>query len=120
MCLFDTYVSCVLNYTCEVWGLYKSVAIEKVYLEYLKRISKVKQSTPNMMVYSELGRMSMIIKRKTRIIKYWIKLLHTNNSILQHIYKDNLDRISCDNANMQSSWLYGVKNLLLSLGFGDV
>ena len=49
------------------------------------------------MVYSELGRMPMIFKRKTRINKYWIKLLHTNNCILQHIYKGNLDRISCDN-----------------------
>jgi hypothetical protein len=39
--LFDTYVTCILNYGCEVWGYHTAPDIEKVHLYFLKRILKV-------------------------------------------------------------------------------
>ena len=118
--LFDTYVECVLNYAGEVWGLYKSVAIERVHLAYLKRCLYVKKSTPNMMIYSELGRMPLIFKRKMKLIKYWLKLVNTENCILKELYKDNFERILYNRQNSVKSWLYGVRNLLCSIGLGEV
>ena len=60
-----------------------------------------------------------LVWTRKKIMEKILDKIHTNNCILQHIYKDDLYIISCDNANMQSSWLCGV-NLLVSLGFGDV
>ena len=54
--LFDTYISSVLCYGCEVWGFHKSPEIERVHIEYCKRILNVKTRTSNVMTYYELGR----------------------------------------------------------------
>ena len=75
--LFDTYISSILNYSCEVWGDHKASDIEQVQLKFLKRILKVKTSTINYMVYCELGRFPMFIERYYRMIKYWFKILCT-------------------------------------------
>jgi hypothetical protein len=42
--LFDTYVKCILNYGCEVWGYHTAPDIEKIHLYFLKRILKVRKS----------------------------------------------------------------------------
>ena len=34
--LFDTYVSSILNYGCEVWGSHKAHDVEKVHLDFVK------------------------------------------------------------------------------------
>ena len=65
--LFDTYVSSVLHYGCEVWGFHKAPHVEKVHVEFLKRIMFLRKSTNNVMVYFELGRCPMYIQRKLRI-----------------------------------------------------
>ena len=39
-----------------------------------------------MMVYTELGRLPLYISRNIRIVKYWIKLLNTDNCILKECY----------------------------------
>ena len=112
--VFDTYVSSVLNYGCEVWGFNDAKDIEKIHMDFCKRILKVRKCTPNYMIYSELGRFPLILTRKFRIIKYWIKLLNCDNIILKSLYDDMLSRID------SVSWLSRVRNLLMSLGFGYV
>ena len=69
------------------------------------------------MVYSELGRFPLLISRKVRILKYWIRLLRTRNCILNAIYNDMYDE--CESGN-KSSGVNNVKCMLLSLGFGHV
>ena len=56
--LFDTYVSNILNYRCEVWGYHKADDVEKVHISYLKRILKVRQSAVNYMVYCKNDKIS--------------------------------------------------------------
>jgi hypothetical protein len=43
-------------YGSEVWGVGKNENIEKVHLQFLKRILGVRVTTPNCLVYGELGR----------------------------------------------------------------
>ena len=40
----------------EVWGYNQIILIEKLHLKFCKHILNVKPSTPNFMVYGELGR----------------------------------------------------------------
>lgn len=84
---------------------------ERVHLKFCKRLLGVKTSTPA--VYSELGRKPLLLTRTIRIIKYWFKVLRSQNCLMKSIYDYDLK-------NMLSSWIILVKNTLLSNGFGDV
>lgn len=117
--LFDTYVGSVLSYASEVWGFHKGDAIEKIHLEYLKIMLKVRKNTSSLMVYNELGRLPLCIQRKIRIVKFWFKLLESENCIMKSIYQDMFERAKkypC----VKYNWLLNVKHLLFSLGFGEV
>jgi hypothetical protein len=58
-----------------VWGFHKGVDIETLHLFFLKRVLKVRKSTSNYMVYFELEKKT----RYCRMLKYWIKILKTEN-----------------------------------------
>jgi hypothetical protein len=77
------YVKYLQFLRCEMWGFHKAPDNEKVHVNYCKRILNVKTSTPNIMVYYELGRYPLIVTRKIRIFKFWMKLLNANNCRLQ-------------------------------------
>lgn len=51
--LFDTYVSSILNYGCEVWGNHSACDIEKIHLEFIKNVLCVRKNTNTSMVYFE-------------------------------------------------------------------
>ena len=68
--LFDKLVTPILNYGCEVWGFAKGNAIERVHMQFCKKVLGVKKSTQNDFVYGELGRTRYLTKRYFMIIKY--------------------------------------------------
>lgn len=53
--LFDKTVKPILLYGSEIWGLGNLDVIEQVQLKFYKHIFGLKSSTPNYMVYGELG-----------------------------------------------------------------
>ena len=59
--LFDKIVKPILLYGCEVWGFSDNYVIEKIHLKFCKLILHLKQSTPNFMIYGELGRFPLYI-----------------------------------------------------------
>ena len=56
----------------------------------LKSILCVKSSTSNMAVYGELDRFPLYISRYVRVIKYWIKLMKSDNVLIKELYLDNI------------------------------
>ena len=70
------------------------------------------------MVYCELGRLPLIFTRKLRIVKYWLKLQHTNNCILKAAWYFLLNEF-CHNPNVKN-WVAGVYNILSEIGLGDI
>ena len=114
--LFDTNVSSIANYGCEIWGLHFAPDIEKVHLDYCKNILGVKRSTPNSMIYCILGMFPLVFMRKVRIVKYWLKLQHTNNCILKASWYF-LHNESCQNPNIKN-WVAGVYNRIILAEIG--
>ena len=114
--LFDAFVGSILCYSCEVRGNCKTKHIERIHLKFLKRILKVKLNTCSNGIYGELGRYPLYVNRFTRIIKYWCKLLKTENSILKKVYENML--IDCNNG--KNNWVTKVKSLLCNYGFTNV
>ena len=54
--LFDKMVKPILLYGCEIWGFRNNDVLEKVQLKFCRMILNLKTSTPNNMIYGELGR----------------------------------------------------------------
>jgi hypothetical protein len=50
------------------------------------------------MVYCELGRLPLYVERQCKIVKYWTKLLNTENCILKGCY-DDMFEYSCSKPN---------------------
>ena len=109
--LFNSMVLPILMYGCEIWGFNRADPVERFYLSFLKSILGVKKSTPNCFLYDELGVFPLIIERKVRIIKYWLKLLKLENtSYSNKIYLDML--VTNETNPEQISWIYQLKKLL--------
>ncbi|XP_041378849.1 uncharacterized protein LOC121391214 [Gigantopelta aegis] len=88
LALFDTYVASVLFYGCEIWGFQKADLIEKIHLDFCKNFLKVKGCTSNIMIYFELGRYPLVHERTYRMMKYWFKLIKTDNCIMSTMYSE--------------------------------
>ena len=104
-------VTPILNYGCEVWGFYKSKAIETVHLQFCKRLLGVKQTTQNDFIYGELGRVDFPSRRYVSIIKYWLKVVNSDNrKLIKRIYNVMLeDAVIQPN---KQNWAMSVKHFL--------
>ena len=110
--VFDTYVNSVLSYGAEVWGFHTGQDVEKIHIQFCKKILGVRKGTCNDFVYSDLGRFPLQIIRKLRIFKYWIKMRNSKNCILRALYEEmNL---------YEDNWLMNVKRELNLLGLNYV
>jgi hypothetical protein len=65
--LFDSLVTPILLYSSEIWGFECIFNIEKIHLQFCKRIISVRSSTPNFMVYGELSRLPLELQTKIKI-----------------------------------------------------
>ena len=114
--LFDKFVSPVLNYACEVWGFHTALDIERVHLNFCKRVLGVKRTTQNDFVYGILGRVPMNIIRHIRIVKYWLSIVSGKKSqIVGIVYNGTLS--SLYNGNVVN-WASNVRDLLCTIGTG--
>ena len=68
--LFGSFVSSILNYSCEVFGLKRNNKIERIHLNFCKRILKIPMNASTAGVYGELARYPLYIARYCRIINY--------------------------------------------------
>ena len=83
--LFDSFVSPVIDYACEIWSDESILQIERVHVKFLKMLLGVKMSTCNQAVYCETGRFPVVLKQKQRLFKYWSRLtrLHPDKIVKQ-------------------------------------
>ena len=54
--LFDKIIIPMLTYGSEIWGYENIDILEKVHVKFCKLLLNLKTSTPNFMLYGELGR----------------------------------------------------------------
>ena len=111
-------MSPILNYCSEVCGFVNDLSIERVHLQFCKKILGVKKSTQNDFIYGELGRVSFKTVHLLNIIKYWLKILQLSSnkyvSISYAMLKDDLEQ-----HENRRNWCSMLKDLLCSLGFVD-
>ena len=117
--LFDKLVLPILNYGCETWGFHSGNALERVHLQFCKQLLGVKKCTQNDFIYGELGRTPLQNFRLYTVIKYWIKILHSDDKryikiIYNTLYQDLIAKPNSIN------WVSLLRDLLFRLGFPEV
>ncbi|OWF46235.1 RNA-directed DNA polymerase from mobile element jockey [Mizuhopecten yessoensis] len=115
--IFDSLIMPVLLYSSEIWGFENTNIIEKIHLQFCKYILNVRKSTPNFIVYGELGRYPLDIEIKCRIIVFWHKLI-TSSKLSSTIYK--LMYTLHENGTMLFKWLAYVKDIFSQTGLNYV
>lgn len=117
--LFDKLIVPILNYSSEVWGFHKANTIERIHTQYCKRILQVKRCSQNDFVYGVLGRFDLAYNRYIRIVKYWLKILTSDDlkycKIVYEVLKTDADLLP-----NKVSWVTLLQHLLSSLGFYEV
>ena len=117
--LFDKLILPILNYGSEVWGFSQANAIERVHLQFCKRLLGEKKTTQNDFVYGELGRTTCITKRYLLIIKFWFKILSCGNTkYIKLVYDMMLNDLEANPALI--NWASLLRDFLFSMGFNEV
>ena len=75
----------ILLYGSEIWGFENIDIIDRVHSRLFKLILHLKQSTPNFMVYGELGRYPISVIMKVRMIRFWCIILNGKESKLSYL-----------------------------------
>ena len=119
--LFDSLVTPVMLYACEVWGFEKTAndMLEKLHLKFLKYILHVKTSTCNNMVYGELGRYPLHIDIKKRMIGYWGSLLNGKESKTSRVMYDCLLNLHTT-GTYSAPWIIAVQQILDDCGLSYI
>lgn len=110
--LFDQTIVPILLYNCEVWGFENLDIIERVQTDFLRKITNSKKSTPLYMLYGEFGRYPLEIIVKTRMIKYWVKLITGKQS---KISKFSYDFMLKSDVNFK--WTNHIRNIINQTGY---
>ena len=119
--LFDILVDSILNYSSEVCGMHDAKDIEVIHTKFCRWILNVKKSTNLRALYGEFGRVPFIIQRKFNMIKYWVKLLKSNDTFLpKKMYRILKDDADSENSYNGSNWASYIKSLLGSLGLSTI
>ena len=109
--LFDNTVLPILTYGSEVWGFENIEILERIHAEFLRKITKTRKSTPYYMLYAELGRTSIDITIKARMIGFWYRIVTGKQTKLTYMLYNAVK----STPNLNSKWLNFVKKILLIL-----
>ena len=93
-----------------------SKELERIHMQFCKRVLGVKLSTSNAGIYGELGRYPLYVARYTRIVKYWFKILYSDNITLRTIYDISVK--DCENG--LCNWVKNRKTILEQYGLGYI
>ena len=116
---FDQTITPILLYGSEITGFENLYALEKVHLGFLRSVLKMKNSTPLNMIYGEFGRFPLEIQAKTRMIKFWSKILNSKNSKISHkIYKILL--FLHNNHIYSCKWILHIEKILQDVGLNYI
>ena len=113
--LFKKLVMPILTYGCEVWGFQDASCLDKLQLSYLRFILRLNANTPIPMLYGETGLLPVSQVIKTRMLKFYAKLVDPDTKTLSRdvflsvLLYENTTRVS-------SKWLKCIENIFIELG----
>ena len=104
----------ILTFGAELWGYEYSAIIENVQLKFCRGFLGVNHSVNISIVLSECGRIPLCVIYKTKVVKYWCKLLRMDN----HRFPKQCYMMLKAHADLgRINWVTQIKNVLCTNGF---
>ena len=119
--LFDSLVTPILLYGCEIWGFdnANTKIIETFHYKFCKQILKVQKRTANCMVLGELGRLKLKRLIDKRIRSFSCNLISGNKSKLSlSMYR--LSKKMFDQKIYKPKWIVYLKSIIDKSGFSYI
>ena len=106
--LFEKMIAPIFLYGCEVWGYGNLEPLDIFYRAFIKRVLGLGKSTPNCIVYGEVGKYPVAHRVFSRMISFWArisegKLTKLSSIMYRLIYTLHL------NGSYNSPWLMCIK-----------
>lgn len=115
--IFDVKIKPVLHYGSEIWGNIEAPDIERVHTKFCKRILRINTRVPETAVRGEMGRYPLKCNRLFSLVNFWLRIIRMDESrVTKAAYIMQLQWVD----HAQQGWLTGIRNILLSFGFGEV
>ena len=113
--LFDKMIAPIVLYGSEIWGYGNLEPLEIFYRKFIKRMLGIHQSTPNCIVYGEVGKKPLKNQICLKMVSFWAKIsegkeLKLSTLMYKLIYSLHL------NGTYHSPWLLGIKKILCDSG----
>ena len=74
--LFESMIVPILLYGSEVWGCENVDIINQFQLKFCKMLLRLKQSTPDIVIYGELGITPLNLSIENRILNFWARVIN--------------------------------------------
>lgn len=119
--LFDQTVLPVLTYACEVWGCGNLNSIEVFYRKFLKMILHLNASTPNCIIYGEVGKLPLRKIIYQKMIAFWMKVSEDKPSKFSNIiYRVMFQLHKNPNPLYNFQWFNKIEQVLSSCNFSNL
>ena len=112
--LFEKMVTPIFLYGCEIWGYAKLEPLEVFYRAFIKRVLGLSKSTPNCIVYGEVGKYPVAHRVYSRMIAFWSKISEGKPTKLSSIMYKLIYTLHL-NGSYNSPWLMFIKKYFLIL-----
>ena len=94
--------------------------MSKYYIGFLKKVLRVKQSTNSCVVYAETGCFPLSLYIQRALVKYWLKVINSDDNMLINITYSHLLQNSLNNATTQGTWMHRIRTLFDEHGLSYV
>lgn len=111
-------VAPIFLYRAEVHGYKKSDIIETLFLQVYKIILSFKKSTPNVILYGELGRYPAEVLIKPRVIGFWKRLVCGKQDKIPSVLYNLVFKMHSRNIYF-SKWIDCVERTLNNCGYSE-
>ena len=113
--LFEKIVVPTCLYGSEVWGYGNIEPLEIFFRKYIKRVLGLNKSTPNCIVYGEVGKYPLALEIQKRMISFWVNISEGKTMKLSSIFYKLIYRLHV-NGTYDSPWLLKIKSILCHSG----
>ena len=123
--LFDNTILPTITYGSDVWGYENLKIFECIHNQFLRSITKCRESTSLYMLYGELGRYPISITIKTRIISILVRIITGNSEKFVNVIYQKLLQIVMGgggrgSGGQQFKWTRNVQSILQEVSGNDV
>ena len=117
--LLNVLVKPVVLYRAEVWGSEKCDILERLQLRFFKYVLiSVNKFTSSMMVYGEVGAISLHVDIKSRMLTFWARLCSGDKHKISNTIYSLLHVYTLDKKNIfRSEWVETVQTTPSNCGF---